>query len=376
MATSTPTTATSPWSIVKTIRQSPPVDLEAPYDTASLAGKTILITGGASGFGAAFARKWASHGSHIIIGDVNDQAGEAIVAELRSLPNSSQHHHYQHCDVTNWSDQVALFKLAAKASPTGGIDAVVAGAGIVDHAAPDSGRAFDHPGDLTADAPPAPPLNVLAVNLTGVMYTSHLALFWLDRNGTTAEGKLRDRHLLLVSSIAGMIPLPGQTEYAASKHAVVGLFRTLRGTVWQRGIRCNVVCPYFVHTPLMPTVGVALLAGSGMAQLEDVVDAATRLMADEGIVGRGLVIGPKFRVVDGEDGEMRLELRGEEMGNGREKAVWEAYAHDYEQVEVFVYRFVQMLNALKAVRGWVATVKDLYSIYVRGRRVEKGVKTT
>ena len=47
------------YNIVETIKQSPPLDPTAPYDEASgLAGKTIVITGGASGFGAAFARRW------------------------------------------------------------------------------------------------------------------------------------------------------------------------------------------------------------------------------------------------------------------------------------------------------------------------------
>ncbi|KAJ4406073.1 hypothetical protein N0V85_004577, partial [Neurospora sp. IMI 360204] len=286
------------WSIVDTIKQSPPVDVTAPYDTKSLAGKTILITGGASGFGAAFARKWAKHGSHIIIGDVNDSAGEELIAELRSLPGSSKHHHYQHCDVTKWEDQVSLFRMAARASPTRGIDAVVAAAGISEQGEVASGApgVFDNPAGLDSnDTPPPPPLNVLNVNLTGVMYTTHLALFWLPRNGgvsrldlpddTTAEDSrpIRDRHLLLVSSIAGLSPLPGQTEYTASKHGVLGLFRSLRATSWIKGIRCNVLCPYFVDTPIIPWRGLALLAGGSKAEIEDVVDAATRLMADEGV---------------------------------------------------------------------------------------------
>ncbi|KAK3335475.1 hypothetical protein B0T19DRAFT_9674 [Cercophora scortea] len=365
------TTVDNSWSLVETINQSPPVDTSLPYDTASLAGKTILITGGASGFGAAFARKWASHGSNIILGDINDKAGEELIAELRALPGSSKQHYFQHCDVTVWEDQVALFKMGVKASPTGGIDAVVAGAGIVESRNSESGKVFDHPRNLDAESPPPPPLNVLAVNLTGVMYTCHLAIFWLERNGGKVEK--RDRHLLLVSSIAGVIPLPGQTEYAASKHAVVGLFRTLRGTLWQQGIRCNVICPYFVDTPLLPPSGMALLAGSGKAELEDVVDAATRLMADESISGRGLAIGPKFHVVDGENGQIRLVDGAKDGNGGREQAVWEIYAHDYDQVEVFVWRFMQLLNTLKAVMGWVALLKDLMKIFfVRKKTPKRG----
>ncbi|KAK4189763.1 putative dehydrogenase [Podospora australis] len=355
------------WSVVEKIKQSPPIDLTKPYDTASLAGKTILITGGASGFGAAFARHWAAHGSHIIIGDVNDAAGEELVAELRSSSSSSktQHFYYQHCDVTSWEQQVSLFKFAVQASPTGGIDGVVAGAGIVD-----LGNEFDTPRRLDVDSPPPPPLKVINVNVMGVMYTTHLALYYLPRNGTRSgtDQQTKDRHILLVSSIAGLAPLAGQTEYCASKHAVMGLFRSLRGTSWRRGVRVNVINPYFVDTALLPNAGLALLAGAPRGELKDVVDAATRLMADEEVVGRALVIGPKMRVVDGDDGEPRLVEDGAAPENARQQAVWEIYGHDYARVDVFVYRYIAMLNVMKNAMGLMSTVKDLWGIYVTGKK--------
>jgi len=353
------------WSAIKMVNMSRPVDVESPYSTAKLAGKTIIITGGASGFGAAFARHWARHGSHIILGDVNDAAGEKLAAELRTLPGSSGHHHYGHCDVRSWEDQVALFKLASTVSPTGGIDAVVAGAGIVEMGDAVTGSTFDLPRGLDGDNPPPPSLNVLGVNLTGVMYTAHLALFWLRRNGDA-----RDRHLLLISSIAGLGPLPGQTEYTVSKHAVMGLFRAMRGTSWRQGVRVNVLAPYFVETSLLPWQGMALLAGGVVGTVEDVLDAATRLMADETIVGRGLVIGPKGYVEQfGADGEEVKPVNGKKKG--KEQAVWEVYAHDYQRVDIFVWRYLAMINTAKRVRGWVGTVKDLFGIW-RGRRAVNG----
>lgn len=376
----------SSWNIVQKIRQSPPVDVTKPYDTATLLGKSILITGGASGFGAAFARHWAKHGAHIFIGDLNDAAGEELVAELRAIsPEEGAQHFYFHCDVTSWDDQVRLFKSAIAASPTKGIDCVVAGAGIVDVS-----NAFDEPRRRAGadDEPSEPKLKVMDVNLKGVMYTTHLGLFYLPRNGTTRRGgeegeeegggRARDRHVLLVSSVAGLMPLPSQTEYTASKHAVMGIFRALRGTSWRRGVRVNVINPYFVETPLLTTGGRALLAGAPKGELEDVVDAATRLVADEGIVGRALVIGPKMRVVDGEDGLPKLEVEADADADAdagsetqRTQAVWEVYGHDYEKVDVFVWRYITMLNVLKATYGWVKTAKEWWSIF-RGTPGSRG----
>jgi NAD(P)-dependent dehydrogenase (short-subunit alcohol dehydrogenase family) len=340
------------------INQSPPVDCTKPYDTSTLAGKTILITGGASGFGAAFARHWARYGAHIIIGDVNDRAGEELIAELRSSSSPGQHLHYQHCDVTSWADQVSLFQTAITSSPTGGIDAVVAAAGIVESSDPRSGRVFDEPRALdTSTLPPPPPLKVLAVNLTGVMYTTHLALFYLPRNSPRSQTESqqqqppRDRHILLISSVAGVMGLPGQTEYTASKHAVMGLFRAMRGTAFMRGVRVNLLAPYFVDTPLLPKSGMALLAGGGKGEVKDVVDAATRLVADEGVRGRALCIGPGLRMED----------------EGEEQAVWELYGHDYARVELFVWRYLKLLIAIRGVQGWFGVVRDLWGIYVTGR---------
>ncbi|KAK0716917.1 hypothetical protein B0T26DRAFT_707668 [Lasiosphaeria miniovina] len=282
----------------------------------------------------------------------------------------------------------------------GGIDAVVAAAGIIETNPPLEGRTFDMPGDLAADRPPPPWLKVLAVNLTGVSYTAHLALFWLPRNsppkeeedGPTEGGDekstraqspepVRDRHLLLISSIAGLTPLPGQTEYTVSKHAVMGLFRAMRGNAFRRGIRCNVICPYFVNTPLLPPIALGLLAGGGMTEMEDVVDAATRLVADESIVGRGLVVGPKMYVVDGDEyfkGDSPVVLgaarttaaedkQAAEARQNEQRATWEIYAHDYEKVEVFVWRYIAMVNRIKAIRGFIGTIKDLYRLFISRR---------
>jgi NAD(P)-dependent dehydrogenase (short-subunit alcohol dehydrogenase family) len=399
-------------NLVQTIKLSPPIDTTAPYDASTLAGKTILITGGAKGFGATFARYWASHGAHIVIGDVDDAAGEALVAELRTKDGPSsgssagkqhQRHHFSHCDVTVWEDQVALFEAAARSSPHGGIDVVVANAGVLD---PSSAAAFENPivdekGEGSRfSAPKRPNVKVLEVNSIGVAYTAHLAMFWLAQNNATnsdnplpitnptpveasvnGQGqRRRDRCLLLIGSVAGIMAFPGQAQYCMSKHAVTGLFRALRATAaLQRGVRITMLCPYFTgDTNMLPgPVEAALLAGgAGSARVEDVVDAATRLVADQDIVGRALAVGPRVSVREvegvveysvakdegkgggvGKVGDERK--KAEDRGKLEVRAIWECFADDYEQCDVFVWRFVKILNVVRQARGIVGWASDV-----------------
>lgn len=334
---------------------SKPVDLSSPYDRDAVAGKTILITGGASGLGAAFAKAWASHGAHVIIGDVDDAAGEALVADLRAT-TKSEHHHYQHCDVTDWQSQVDLFKMAASVSPTKGIDVVVPNAGI----GHDGVGSFEDPTSLDAEHPAPPRFKVFDVNLTGAAYTVHLALFWLQKNEPG-----RDRSILLIGSIAGLIPLVGSAQYTASKHAITGLFRCLRGTSYRKGIRVNMLCPYFVDTKILSNIVMLFLAGGGLAELEDVVDAGTRLVADDKIYGRGLVVGPRMVVQDTDEGEIKLVQipTGTETG----KPIWDCYAHDYHAAQAFVYRYTLLLVGIAKIRGWFGWLTDVSWILFKRR---------
>lgn len=231
---------------------SDPVDCSKPIDQTNIKGKTIVITGGASGFGKACFEEWASHGANIILGDINDRAGTELVARMRASTNNSNHH-FIHLDVTNWSSQACFFRQAARLSPHGGIDCVMANAGV---AIAQENAAFEEPPDYSKmDDPVAPPMRTLDTNLNGLMYTTHLALSYLYSNPGSEKCQVdkhagtRDRHLILVASIAGLASLPSQPLYAAAKHGVVGLFRALRVTVpIRQGIRINMINPCsYIH---------------------------------------------------------------------------------------------------------------------------------
>jgi NAD(P)-dependent dehydrogenase (short-subunit alcohol dehydrogenase family) len=343
------------------IRQSPPVDLTIPYDAAWVKGKTILITGGASGFGAAFVRHWAKHGATIVVGDISVAKGLELVRHVQK-ETGNKNVHFVHCDVTDWQSQVNLFKEAAKLSPHGGIDTVVANAGI---AGDDD---VQKPGNMEAPEPPKPNFKIMDVNCTGVMYTTHLAYYWLPRNPDSMacnmeskpETSIRDRHLLLLGSIASISPMAAQPQYGAAKHAVMGLFRSLRATSHPQGIRINMLLPYFIDTPIITPGAHFLLAGGAMGEVKDVVDAATRFVADSRILGRALAVGPNVNVKQADDGTWKLVEK--KTPGSHETAIWEAYAEDWEEVDMFLHSIVKILNGVQAARGWIGWASDIVKL--------------
>ena len=345
-------------TLVGVVNQSPPIDLTIPYSDEWLRAKTILITGGASGLGEGFFRRWAAAGANVIIGDINDKRGKDLVEEVRRS-TKNENLHFIHCDVTIWQSQVDMFHQAIKLSPTGGLDAVVANAGVTDPIDPP----FFEPHDLSVDTPKPPNLKCLEVNLVGLICTTYLAQYYLARNPNSAivdanaqpgPGR-RDRHLLLVGSVASLGPIPGQPLYGAAKHGVLGLFRSLRSTAVVGGLRINLLCPYFIDTPLLYAGARILLAGGAMGNPSDVVEAGTRLMADTRIIGRSLVVGPKAKF--SKDNE--FQMVSQEDPNGEEAAMWEAYAEDFEIVEAFSERFVRLLNGIERAKGWGGWIADM-----------------
>lgn len=340
------------------VRQSPPLDLSKPYNPDWLKSRVIIVTGGASGFGAGFVRKWAAHGATVIIGDINVENGDKVARQVRQ-ESGNQNIHFVHCDVTDWQSQVNLFKEAVRLSPHGGIDAVIANAGI------DGVEPLHMPQDFSGPEPKKPNFKVIDVNLYGVLYTTQLALYWLQKNpgskpcspGTDPAKTPRDRHLLLVGSIASLAPIVSQPLYGTAKHGVLGLFRSLRASSFIDGVRVTAIFPYFMETPMVPASGRLLMAGGAVGKVEDVVDAATRLVADSSIVGRGLAVGAKAKVKQEENGEWVVVPK--DSPDGGERAVWEAYADDFEDSERFTHQIVRILNGVARAKGWIGWFSDI-----------------
>ncbi|KAJ5690464.1 short-chain dehydrogenase [Penicillium macrosclerotiorum] len=334
--------------------------MDIRYDPAHIKGKTILITGGASGFGAAFGARWASSGATVILGDINP-VGEAVVARMRQETQNSNVHFIQ-MDVTSWTSQLNFFRESLRLSPHGGIDTVVANAGIND---PQEARVFERPNVdyLNDPSPPAPSFKTLDINITGVMYTVHLALYFLPKNpgsipcqpGSAPSESARDRHILLLGSVASLHPLITQVPYTISKHGVLGLFRCLRVTApINAGVRVNIICPYYTDTPFMQAPVRGLLAGVPLGKPEDVVDAASYLVADAKCIGRSLVTGPKLKL-DASTGEL-LHQNGQELQEG---PIWECYLHDSDPADIFTQRMLTVVHAAVRAKGWSNWAYDM-----------------
>lgn len=182
----------------------------------AFAGATCVVTGAASGIGAATARMLAKAGAHVVIGDRADASGLAAELGGRYVP----------VDVTDESSVEALMTEAAR--PTGRIDVVVNNAGVISEAPIDelTGPAFQLP---------------MQVHALGVLYGIKHGARRMTSGGAIVN----------TASLAGKAGMPAYGAYSASKAAVISLTRTAAIEYGPQGIRVNCVCPSSVETPML-----------------------------------------------------------------------------------------------------------------------------
>jgi len=203
----------------------------AGYDASHLKGKSVLITGGASGIGEAALRAFVKAGAFVTFGDINEDLARTLVKELRD-----DKVRFVKCDTRVWADQLDLFKTAIDRSPSRTLDIVLANAGV-------SGddNVFNDNADAETGEPVEPDLTILNVNLVGMMLTAKLALHYFPR-----QKEAGDHSLIFTSSVAGYADHAGAPQYGASKWGVRGIMHTLRGTRPTTGARVNVIAPWSV----------------------------------------------------------------------------------------------------------------------------------
>ena len=186
-------------------------------------GKVVVITGGASGIGLASARRFADEGAHVVIGDMDAQAGTSAASEINGL--------FVQIDVTQPDDVKRLFKSALDAY--GSVDIAFNNAGI---SPPDDDSILDT--DFEAWS------RVQSVNLNSVYFCCKEVLPIMLEQG---KGSI----INTASFVATMAAATSQISYTASKGGVLAMTRELGVQFARSGVRVNALSPGPVATPLL-----------------------------------------------------------------------------------------------------------------------------
>jgi 3-oxoacyl-[acyl-carrier protein] reductase len=236
-----------------------------------LKGKVAAITGGARGIGHSTAVKFATEGARVAVCDINPELIETTLREIRA--GGGEADGYQ-VDVTN-KEQIAAMVKAVMAK-WGRIDCVVNNAGIVMDAQ------LKNMSDTQFDA-------VIDVNLKGVYNCTRAVvdIMIAQQSGV----------ILTTSSIVGLYGNFGQTNYAASKFAVIGMTKTWARELGRKGIRAIAVCPGFIATPILSKMPEDVLQGMAkkvpngrLGTPEEVANVFAFLASDDASYINGAVI--------------------------------------------------------------------------------------
>ncbi len=219
-----------------------------------LSGKTCIITGGASGIGAALCRRFAADGANVVVADIDAEGAAAVAGDIDGLAVT--------LDVT---DEAANHDLVARAEARfGPVDVFCANAGIAIAGDPfTSDEAWDR---------------IIDVNFKSHLYAARAVLRGMLERGSG--------YLVHTASAAGLLTQLGSAPYAVTKHAVVALAEWLAITYGDRGIRVSVLAPQAVRSKMTEGIDtgdspLAVAGVDGMLEPEPVADVVVDAMADE-----------------------------------------------------------------------------------------------
>jgi NAD(P)-dependent dehydrogenase (short-subunit alcohol dehydrogenase family) len=227
-----------------------------------VAGKHVVVTGGANGIGAAMARRFANEGARVVVADLDEAQLMAVAAETGGLgvPTDVRHEH-----------QVAALVAAAE-DHYGPIDLFCSNAGIV---VPGGEDVLDAGWERS-----------IAVNLLSHVYAARLLVPRMTARG---EG-----YLLNTASATGLLTQIGSAPYAVTKHGAVALAEWLSITYGDQGLKVSVLCPQAVRTNMTAgTVEGGVAGVDGMLEPDDVASAVI-----EGLDAEHFLILPHPVVAD------------------------------------------------------------------------------
>ena len=190
-----------------------------------LEGKRAIVTGGASGFGAGIARRFAEEGARVIVADLNGEAARVLAAELGDADLGVA------VDVSNAAEVTALAETANRL--LGGIDIVINNAGVGHTPQP-----LDELADEAFD-------RIAAVNMRAIYLMSKAFVPAMKAQGSGA--------ILNIASTGGVSPRPNLTWYNASKGWVITATRAMAVELAPFQVRVNALNPVAGDTPLLKT---------------------------------------------------------------------------------------------------------------------------
>ena len=191
-----------------------------------LEGKVALISGGAQGQGESEVRLFAKEGARIVFGDILDAKGKKVEAEINEAGGVAK---YVHLDVTDENDWNSAAKLLSKLY--GKLDILVNNAGIAM-----AGKNLEEVTSEEWD-------RIQEVNSKGVFLGVKAALPYMKASGGGS--------IVNISSMAGIVGVPGIAAYAASKGAVRLLTKSIAVEYGPQNIRCNSVHPGYIKTEMI-----------------------------------------------------------------------------------------------------------------------------
>lgn len=212
-----------------------------------LKGRTALVTGGNSGIGLAIAQRLAQDGARVLVNGIVPQAeGDAVAAAIAAQHGIEAH--YLPSDLRQPAQIEALIAQAERLGD-GALGVLVNNAGLQHTSAIEA-----FPVEVWND--------MLAVNLSASFHTMRLALPAMREHGWG--------RIVNVASISGLRGRAGKCAYNATKHALIGLTKSVALETATSAITCNAICPGWAQTPLVQRQVEALAEREGLD-----LDAAT-----------------------------------------------------------------------------------------------------
>jgi 3-oxoacyl-[acyl-carrier protein] reductase len=251
-----------------------------------LQNKVTLITGGAAGIGKATALRFAEEGAKVVICDVNQEAGEALLPQLGSAARFDKVNVTDRKEVQAWIDSVI--------GQYGRIDVLINNAGITR----DALFVKMKDGELVKQMEEAAFDQVISVNLKGVFNCTQAVTPHMIKQGGGV--------IVNASSVVGLYGNFGQTNYVATKSGVIGMTKVWARELGKFGIRVNAIAPGFILTEMVQKMPENVLADmkshtpvGRLGDPRDIANAYLWLASDEASFVHGATISVDGGIVIG-----------------------------------------------------------------------------